>query len=244
VHEAGRAAGDDRTGDRDSRARRFWRQVEAIAPATPAWSRGRPESAVLVNRGADQTRPHTVDEVGDDQIPHNGVRAKADHQDRAPRRSAPPDTIRASLGPRLATNRPGDGGEHAEHRGHRNREQSGMQRAVATNVLQIQRVEGTESRLGSPTSTTRSAPRARERRAAKYRMSTSGSGWRDSRTTNTIAASKATANKATIGAEPHPLRGPSMIPEVRQPAAQSSPAARRVEPPGLLSPRPRARTAA
>jgi hypothetical protein len=25
-----------------------WRKVEAIAPATPAWSRGMPESAVLV----------------------------------------------------------------------------------------------------------------------------------------------------------------------------------------------------
>ena len=41
------------------------------------------------NRGSDQTRPCTVDEVGDDQIPHGGVRAEADQQDRRTAISSP-----------------------------------------------------------------------------------------------------------------------------------------------------------
>ncbi|MGO9972474.1 MAG: hypothetical protein ACLP01_06640 [Solirubrobacteraceae bacterium] len=35
----------------------IWRQVEAIAPATPAWSSGMPESAALVIGGLTRPEP-------------------------------------------------------------------------------------------------------------------------------------------------------------------------------------------
>jgi len=41
--QADRAGSDDRTGDRNPDGRAGWRKVEAIAPATPAWSRGMPK---------------------------------------------------------------------------------------------------------------------------------------------------------------------------------------------------------
>jgi hypothetical protein len=44
----------------------------------PAWSRGMPESAVLVIGAVTRARPCTVDEVGDDQIPHSGVGGEAE----------------------------------------------------------------------------------------------------------------------------------------------------------------------
>ena len=94
---------------------------------------------------------------------------------------------------------------------------SRAQRAVATDVLEVESIEKQESAERHQRDDARSAPRLRTRTLRKNRMSTSGSACRPSTRTSPAAATTAAANIAMISGEPQPCRGPSIIAAVTGP---------------------------
>ena len=117
--------------------------VDATPAATQAWARRHPPTPRVRDRRVDHPETAAEHHVGGDHTPP----AKCSHPGRGAGNRSPRSPPRRS--PRAACTLAGhdpsrDRRQQRRHRGHRQREQPGVQRRVAADVLQVERVEEEE----------------------------------------------------------------------------------------------------